>query len=321
MKVELEDILSTLRVIRIPMRTQFRGLEYRETAIFHGPSGWGEFASFVEYDDVEASQWLRCGIEQAFGKPSELKRDLIPINGTIPATDSKPVIEELVSLYRGAQVFKIKVGTSLSRDIERISIVRALAPKAKIRIDVNAGWSVSEAVTNLRAIYSEVTGSDLEYVEQPVGSIAELKELKEKLGIEIKIAGDEIIRKAKDPFALDLDGAIDVLMLKVGPLGGIERSLKIAAHHTIPVVVSSALESAVGISHGLRLAAALPELSFACGLATGTLFTADVAIHEIVDSAIKVKAPEPERFEDFKAPSERIEWWRDRIKRVWQVMN
>ena len=146
-------------------------------------------------------------------------------------------------------------------------------------------------------------------------------DLKEELGIEIKIAGDEIIRKAKDPFALDLDGAIDVLMLKVGPLGGIERSLKIAAHHKIPVVISSALESAVGISHGLRLAAALPELSYACGLATGALFTADVAVYEVVDGAIKVKAPEPEILESLIAPSERIEWWRDRIKRVWQVMN
>ena len=136
----------------------------------------------------------------------------------------------------------------------------------------------------------------------------------------IKIAGDEVIRKAKDPFALDLDGAIDILMLKVAPLGGVARSLDIAAHHKLPVVVSSALESAIGISHGLRLAAAIPELDYACGLATGSLFSSDIAAHRIHNGMIRVESCQPQNMDGVAVSAERLEWWRERIKRVWQVM-
>ena len=320
MKVELEEILSTLHVISLPLRTKFRGLDYRETAIFRGPQGWAEFAPFVEYDDTECVPWLASALEAGFGSTPASHRSEIPINGTIPATDSKAEIVELVGLYPGAEVFKIKVGTSLRSDIARIAIVRSLVPKAKIRIDVNGAWSVADAVTHLRAIYGEATGSALEYVEQPVGTLNELRDLKEKISIDIKIAGDEVIRKAKDPFALDLDGAIDILMLKVAPLGGVARSLDIAAHHKLPVVVSSALESAIGISHGLRLAAAIPELDYACGLATGSLFSSDIAAHRIHNGMIRVESCQPQNMDGVAVSAERFEWWRERIKRVWQVM-
>jgi O-succinylbenzoate synthase len=208
----------------------------------------------------------------------------------------------------------------LKSDLIRLEQVKKLAPNAKLRIDVNGSWGVDKAIFNIRTIYGEI--GELEYIEQPVAELEDLKKLKEDLRVDVKIAGDEVIRKAKDPFAINLDGAIDVLMLKVAPLGGIKRSLEIAAHHKLPVVLSSALESAIGISHGLRLAAALPNLDYACGLATGSLLTSDLATHEVIDGAISLSAPTPnhDALARFAAPVERLEWWRERVKRCWEVM-
>ena len=319
MNVTLEEVLSSLHVIELPMRTRFRGIEKRETALIKSQNGWGEFAPFLEYDERESRSWLDSALEQAFGELPTPLRFSIPVNGTIPATDSQEVIERLVASYHGVKVFKIKVGTGIKEDLVRIARVRALAPKAKIRIDVNGSWNLKDAIHNIRAIFGEVTGNSLEYVEQPVQTIEELRNLKEALRIEVKIAGDEVLRKAQNPFAIDLNGAIDLLMLKVAPLGGVKRSLELAAHHQLPVVVSSALESAVGISHGLLLAGSLPQLDYACGLATGSLFVTDVGTHEIINGELKVKTIAPELVEDFAVAPERLEWWRERIRKVWQV--
>lgn len=319
MKDVLEEILYSLHVVALPLTTKFREIEVRETAIFRGPFGWGEFAPFLEYDDVESRPWLECAIEQAFSERPKLYRNWIPINGTIPATNSLSEIETLVDHYSGAKVFKVKVGNALPEDLVRVARVRSCAPQAKIRLDVNGAWSTDEALRNIRAFYGEVVGEALEYVEQPVATLDELRLLKEKLQIDVKIAGDEILRKARDPFAIDLKSTIDVLMLKVAPLGGIKRSLELARHHGVPVVVSSALESAVGISHGLRLAASLENLEYASGLATGVLFTHDLGTHTIVNGEVEVKEISPEGIERYEVSAERLEWWKDRIKRVWQV--
>jgi O-succinylbenzoate synthase len=289
-------------------------------ALFEGPAGWGEFSPFLEYGDAESANWLKSGIEAATTKDFPQFRDSIKINGTIPATDSIEKIETLISLYQGAEVFKVKVGNDLKSDLARVKQVKRLAPNAKLRIDVNGSWGVDEAIFNIRTIYGEI--GELEYVEQPVAGLEDLKKLKEDLRVDVKIAGDEVVRKAKDAFAISLDGAVDVLMLKVAPLGGIKRSLEIADHHKLPVVVSSALESAIGISHGLRLAAALPELDYACGLATGSLLTSDLATHEVKDGTISLSAPTPnlEALARLAAPKERLEWWRERVKRCWEVL-
>ncbi|MBU3716624.1 MAG: O-succinylbenzoate synthase [Candidatus Nanopelagicaceae bacterium] len=318
--MDLNQILNSLRVVQLPMRTKFRGITSREVALIEGPAGWGEFSPFLEYSDAESANWLKSGIEAATSHDFPKFRDEVKVNGTIPATDSIEEIETLVSLYQGAEVFKVKVGTDLQTDLARLKQVKKLTPKARLRIDVNGSWSVDEALQNIENIYGEI--GELEYIEQPVAELDSLKELKERLNVDVKFAGDEVIRKASDPFAITLDGAIDILMLKVAPLGGIKRSLEIAQHHNLPVVVSSALESAIGISHGLRLAAALPKLEYVCGLATGTLFTADVATHEIRDGAISLTSQTPnlEALESFAAPRERLEWWRERIKRCWEVL-
>ena len=265
MSLSLEEALASLRVVALPMKTKFRGLQIRETALIQGSAGWGEFAPFIEYGARESLPWLESAIEAATTNFPSGMRNSIPVNATIPDSDDEGEIEKILSWYPGVDTVKIKVGTGIREDLVRIARVRKYLPNAKIRVDVNGSWSVDDAVFNIRTIYGEVAGTSLEYVEQPVATLEELKELKERLIVDVKIAGDEVLRKAIDPFAIDLEDAIDVLMLKVSPLGGIDRSLKLAAHHKLPVVVSSALESAVGISHGLRLASAIPHLEYACG--------------------------------------------------------
>ena len=320
MSLTLEEALASLRVLALPMRTTFRSLDIRETALFKGENGWGEFAPFVEYSDQESLPWLESAIEAADKALSPALRESIPINATVPASNDESEIEQILSWYPGVDTVKIKVGTGIQEDLVRIAVVRKHLPKAKIRIDVNGSWSVKEALFNINAIY-EVTGDLLEYVEQPVTSLDELKQLKEGMRVDLKIAGDEVLRKAKDPFAISLDGAIDILMLKVSPLGGIKRAMDLASHHKLPVVISSALESAVGISYGLALAARVPNLDYACGLGTSALFNQDVSDIPIVNGAIKA-ANYPidlDRVERYELKGERLEWWRNRISRVWNL--
>jgi len=320
MSLTLEEALASLRVLALPMRTTFRSLDVRETALIKGESGWGEFAPFVEYSDQESLPWLESAIEAADKALSPALRELIPINATVPASNDEAEIEQILSWYPGVDTVKIKVGTGIKEDLARIQEVRKHLPKAKIRIDVNGSWSVKEALSNISAIY-EVTGDLLEYVEQPVASLDELKQLKEGMSVDVKIAGDEVLRKAKDPFAISLDGAIDILMLKVSPLGGIKRAMDLASYHKLPVVVSSALESAVGISYGLALAARVPRLDYACGLGTSALFNQDISDIPIISGAIKVKSYPIDiaQIERHELKGERLEWWRNRISRVWNL--
>ena len=320
MSLTLEEALASLRVLALPMRTTFRSLDIRETALIKGENGWGEFAPFIEYSDQESLPWLESAIEAADKPLSPALRESIPINATVPASNDESEIEQILSWYPGVDTAKIKVGTGIKEDLARVQAVRRHLPKAKIRIDVNGSWSVKEALSNIIAIY-EVTGDLFEYVEQPVASLDELKQLKEGMSVDVKIAGDEVLRKAKDPFAISLDGAIDILMLKVSPLGGIKRAMDLASHHKLPVVISSALESAVGISYGLALAARVPNLDYACGLGTSALFNQDISDIPILNGAIKATSYpiDLDRVERYELKGERLEWWRNRIIRVWNL--
>ena len=198
MSLTLEEALASLRVLALPMRTTFRSLNIRETALFKGENGWGEFAPFVEYSDQESLPWLESAIEAADKALSPALRESIPINATVPASNDEAEIEQILSWYPGVDTVKIKVGTGIQEDLVRIAVARKHLPKTKIRIDVNGYWSVKDALFNINAIY-EVTGDLLEYVEQPVASLDELKQLKEDMSVDVKIAGDEVLRKAKDP--------------------------------------------------------------------------------------------------------------------------
>ena len=312
-----QSLLETMRVVALPTKTNFRGITLREVALFKGEYGWGEFSPFLEYDYKESAPWLMCAIEAATKPGPKLYRTSVKVNGTIPALNDPADIERIVDSFPGVQTFKVKVGENLAEDIARLAKVRSLRPKAKLRIDVNGTWSAQEAVTNLRAIYENI--GPLEYVEQPCGTVDELRELKEKLKVDIKIAGDEVLRKASDPFAVDLKGSIDILMLKVQPLGGIARAHKLAEHHKLPVVVSSALESAVGINYGLLLAASFPEMNFDCGLGTGSLLSANVADLPIVNGEIQITEVEPD-FAGLEVAPERYEWWKNRVMKTAELL-
>ena len=312
-----QQLLDTLRVIALPMKTKFRGITVREVALIKGPHGWGEFSPFLEYDDAESAPWLASAIEAATTPKPQLYRSSVAVNGTIPATNDKKVIDDLVTSYSGVKTYKVKVGDNLSEDIVRLARIRSLGRKVNIRIDVNGLWSVEQALTNLYAFYENV--GPFEYVEQPCATLDELRELKSKIRIPLKIAVDEVIRKSPDPFALDLQGAADIVMLKVQPLGGIKRAHALAEHHNLPVVVSSALESAVGINYGLTLAASFKEMYFDCGLGTGSLLAADVAHLPIVNGKIEITEFEPQ-LAGLDVASDRFEWWKNRIMRTAELL-
>jgi O-succinylbenzoate synthase len=311
------SLLESLRVIALPTKTNFRGITVREVALFEGEYGWGEFSPFLEYDYQECAPWLMCAIEAATKPRPQLYRNSVKVNGTIPATNDKKVIQSLVDTYQGVKTFKVKVGDNLGEDIVRLAQIRSLGRDIKIRIDVNGLWSVQDALTNLYAFYEEV--GPFEYVEQPCATLEELRELKASIHIPLKIAVDEALRKAKDPFAIDLSGAADLVMLKVQPLGGIARAHQLAEHHKLPVVVSSALESAVGINYGLQLAASFPEMNFDCGLGTGSLLGADVASLPIVNGEIEITEVEPD-FNGYEVAPERYEWWKNRVMKTAELL-
>jgi O-succinylbenzoate synthase len=312
-----QQLLDTLRVIALPMKTKFRGISVREVALIKGEYGWGEFSPFLEYDDAESAPWLASALEAATTPKPQLYRTSVAVNGTIPATNDKKVIDDLITSYSGVETYKVKVGNNLSEDIVRLARIRSLGRKVNIRIDVNGLWSVEQALTNLYAFYENV--GPFEYVEQPCATLDELRELKSKIRIPLKIAVDEVIRKSPDPFALDLQGAADIVMLKVQPLGGIKRAHAIAEHYKLPIVVSSALESAVGINYGLTLAASFEEMNFDCGLGTGSLLAADVAHLPIVDGKIEISEFEPQ-LDGLDVAPDRFEWWKNRIMRTAELL-
>jgi o-succinylbenzoate synthase len=306
----LQDLFQSMRVVALPTKTNFRGVTVREIALFKGEFGWGEFSPFLEYGADECVPWLQSAIAAATKVTPKLFREKIKVNGTIPALNNPAQIEEVVNSYDGVNTFKVKVGDNLSEDIARIAKIRTLKPKAKIRIDVNGNWSVETAVTNLRAIYENI--GEIEYVEQPCSTIDELKRLKDQVKIPLKIAGDEILRKAKDPMSLDLSDAVDILVLKVQPLGGIDRATEIVKHYGLPVVISSALESAVGINYGLKLAGSIENLELDCGLATGALLSADLAQLPIINGEIDISDFEP-NFSGLEVSPDRYQWWKNRV--------
>jgi O-succinylbenzoate synthase len=304
-------LLETLRVVALPMKTNFRGVTVREVALIQGEYGWGEFSPFLEYDDAESAPWLACAIEAATQPKPKLFRTEVTVNGTIPALNDKEELERVVNSFPGVTTFKVKVGSNADEDIARINVLRSLRPNARLRIDANGLLSVEQAVSLLQLV------GDIEYIEQPCATVEELRELKKR--VDVKIVGDEVLRKAKDPFTIDLSGAVDYLMLKVQPLGGIKRAHQLAQHHKLPVVVSSALESAVGINYGLTLAASFENMNFDCGLGTGSLLAKNVAELPIVDGKIQISDVVP-NLEGLDLSADRYEWWKNRIMRTAELL-
>lgn len=299
----------------LPLRTSFRGLTSRETLVFRGPAGWTEFAPFVEYDDREASEWLRAAIEFGWDSALTAGTDTVEVNATVPAVEADAV-PALLGRFAGCRTVKIKVaGDHLDADIARVAAVRAaLGPEGRIRIDANGGWTIDEAERAIRALAI----FDLDYVEQPCATVAELAELRERIAdTDIAIAADESVRRAADPLAVARAGAADLLIVKVAPLGGVRRAERLIAEAGLPVVISSALESAIGLGMGAILASRLPAPA-ASGLGTAELFLRDLAdrsVHAGVISTARL-SPDAEALSALAAPAERQEWWLDRLERA-----
>ncbi len=307
-----------MTVWSVPMRTRFRGITVREGMLLRGAAGWGEWSPFLEYDAAEAEPWLRCAEEAAAGDWPAPLRDTVEVNVTVPAVGP----EEAVEIVRrgGCRTAKVKVaepGQSLADDQARLEAVRAaIGPGGAVRIDANGGWSVDDAVRAI-ALLDRAAGG-LEYVEQPCATVEELAQVRRS--VDVRIAADESIRRATDPYRVrDLEAA-DVAVLKVQPLGGVRACLRIAEDLGLPVVVSSALETSVGIAAGVALAAALPELPFACGLATVQLLTADPVVESLlpVDGALPVRRPEVDEssLARWTAAPDRVASWEARLAEV-----
>jgi O-succinylbenzoate synthase len=308
-----------MRVFSIPLTTRFRAITVREGVLLQGEAGWGEFSPFLEYDAPTSAPWLDCAREAAeLGWPEPL-RDRVPVNVTVPACSPERA-HEIVLASAGCRTAKVKVaeaGQEPGEDEARLEAVReALGRDGLIRIDANGGWSVDEAVRRIGVL--ERAAGELEYVEQPVASVEELALVRRR--VSVRIAADESIRRAADPYRVrDLEAA-DIAVLKVQPLGGVRACLRIAEDIGMPVVVSSAVESSIGIAAGVALAAALPELPHACGLATVQLLAGDVVRDPLlpVDGALPVRRPDldPAAMEKLAAPPDRVEHWRRRMAEV-----
>jgi o-succinylbenzoate synthase len=274
------------------LRTRFRGVDVREGMLLQGRAGWGEFSPFWDYDAATCVPWLRAALEAADEGWPEPRRDRVPVNCTVPAVGPEAAAG-IVRASGGARTAKVKVaepGQGLAEDLARLEAVRdALGPTGRMRIDVNGAWSVDEAVTAI-----ELMGwLDLEYVEQPCATVDELAQVRRR--VDVPVAADESIRRASDPLRVAQREAADIAVLKVQPLGGVRACLDIAERIGLPVVVSSALETSVGIAAGVALAAALPSLPFACGLGTVSLLEQDVVEDPLlpVDGALPVRRPPP----------------------------
>jgi O-succinylbenzoate synthase len=320
----LEELLAAAHVVALPLRTRFRGVVVREAVLFDGPAGWSEFSPFLEYGDEEASAWLAAALEFGWTQAPAPLRDRIPVNATVPAVAAAGV-EAVLARFPGCRTAKVKVaepGQTLADDIARVAAVRAaLGPEGRVRVDANGAWNLDEAEHAIRALEPY----DLEYVEQPCARLDELAEVRRRVhSLGILIAADESVRKAEDPLAVARAGAADVLVIKVQPLGGMRRASEIVAEAGLPVVVSSALETSVGIGMSVAFAAALPALEFDCGLGTAALFAADVTETPLlpVDGALPVRRmrPDPEALAALAVTPDRAEWWRERIARCFDVL-
>lgn len=300
-------------VFDLPLATPFRGLTRRQGMLIEGPAGWAEWSPFPEYDDAEAARWLMAALDVAHhGHPVPV-RERVPVNAIVPALPPDQAAARAVA--SGCDTVKIKVaapGQGLDQDLARVAAVREALPEAAIRVDANGGWDLSQALTAAHAL----ARFDLEYLEQPCASVEELAQLRRRLEGRVWIAADESIRRASDPFRVRDLAAADVVVLKQQPLGGARACLELAATLGLPVVVSSAVESVIGIHAGVRLAAALPELSLACGLETGRLLAADVTRPVSIDDGHITVGPDPVPDEVPVASPEITHWWQERLRRV-----
>ncbi|MCR2825967.1 o-succinylbenzoate synthase [Microbacterium sp. zg.Y909] len=321
----LDELIRDALVVSLPLSTRFRGVDTREAMLLRGPAGWTEFSPFLEYDDAEASAWLAGAIDFGWNEAPQPLRDRVLVNATVPAVAADRV-GDVLARFDGCRTAKVKVaerGQVLADDVARVRAVRAaMGPEGRVRIDANGAWNVDEAEHALHALAE----FDLEYVEQPCASIPEMAELRARIRyMDIPVAADESVRKAADPLAVARAGAADILVVKAQPLGGVHRALQLVAEAGLPAVVSSALDTSIGLSMGVALAAALPTLDFDCGLGTSALFVDDVAAPALAPQggalAVGRIQPDAAALAARAASADRRAWWLDRIARCYAVLD
>ena len=304
-----------LQVVSIPVKNTFRGIKSREIALFEGPAGWSEFSPFLEYDNKQSVTWMKAALEAATKPAPTPLRNEVMVNATLP--NIKPgEVEKVLSNFDGCTTIKIKINDFT---IDRELLIESLkhVPNARFRLDINGGWTLDEAIVNLKNYEGEFAGL-IDYVEQPCIDIADLKVLKNETGI--KIAVDESIRKFLGSDLTKLKDVADIAVIKWAPSGGINAALDLIKQISLPVVVSSALDSSVGISHGLALACAIPNLYGACGLATVALLEGDVTSDSLLASkgVIANHKVTPDRISEFKVDNQRQKWWQDRADLIYE---
>jgi O-succinylbenzoate synthase len=307
-----------LQVVSIPVKANFRGINFREIALFEGPAGWSEFSPFIEYSNKESSTWLKAAIQGATKEPPKPIRDQVEINATLPNVKVSEV-KDLLAGFNGCNTIKIKINDFETDQALLIECLKEV-PKAKFRLDVNGGWALEEAIANVQS-YEKAFGSLIEYIEQPCTDFADLNSLRNSTGI--KIAVDESIRKYLAGDLTKIKEVADIAIIKWAPTGGIDAALEVIEKIGLPVVISSALDSSVGISQGLSLAEAVPNLYGACGLGTVCLLEGDVTSNPLmpINGIIKNRKVIPDRIEEFKAESGRQKWWQDRANAVYEGGN
>ncbi|WP_396599117.1 o-succinylbenzoate synthase [Frigoribacterium sp. R86507] len=320
----LAELVEDAHVVRLPLRTRFRGLDEREALVVEGPSGWTEFSPFLEYGPAESAAWLAATIHFGWGRLPDVGARRVPVNATLPAVAADRV-PDVLARYRGCRTVKVKVaerGQTLADDIARVAAAREwVGPEGRVRVDANGGWSVESAEEALVGLAPYT----LEYAEQPCATVPELAELRRRVsGLGVLVAADESVRKADDPLAVARAGAADLLVIKAQPLGGVTAALRIVAAAGLPVVVSSALDTSVGLSMGAHLAAAVTDLRHDCGLGTAALLGADVTRDPLlpVDGAIDVRRVDVDvdLLRRHAVDDDRREMWLERLRASYEVL-
>lgn len=270
-----EQALTWLLGVAVPfqieLRMRFRGSSTRTGCLIPGPSGWGEFAPFRDYSEHRSARWLAAALEAAFGVWPNARRDVVDVNAIIPAVDAEQASHMTTQAVRtlGCTTIKVKVDGNLQDDEPRVAAVRAAldahTSDGRIRLDVNGAWSTSQALHD----GMRLAAYGLEYIEQPTRDLQGIRALR----AQVPIAIDEGIRIDDHRSVSD---RADIAIIKVAPLGGVTQSVAIAQSLDVPVVVSGSLDSSIGLAAGIQAAAAMPQVTGACGFGTGALLRTDV---------------------------------------------
>jgi O-succinylbenzoate synthase len=276
----------------VPLRLPVAGLSTVRAVLLEGPAGWGECSTPPPGYPVDAVHARRAAEEAACGRWPSAVRERVPVNALVPAAGPATAASvAAAAVGAGAGCVKVKVGEG--DDADRVAAVRdAVGPNVALRLDANGAWDVETAVRNV----ARLAPYGLELVEQPVASLDDLARVRRRVAV--PVAADESVRCLDDARRLHALDAADAVVVKVQPLGGVAAALEVAEAAGVPAIVSSLYETSVGLAAGLALAAALPELPYACGLGTAALLAGDVVADPLVpvngELAVRRPVPDPE---------------------------